>query len=149
MTKKHGTSKHKSQSSKPGDVELRERNKHALSMRRMDLVERLGKYTVVMLGIVGFAYCGIYLPVEASAGQTTTISYVVNFLSKVKADVVISWVATAGTSMWAMKERGKRISEREAKDKRIKKLEEQVDPSRSSSNLSPSGESQQTSVQDS
>ena len=118
-------------------------------MRRMDLVERLGKYAVVMFGVVGFAYCGIYLPFEASAGQTTTISYVVNFLSKIKADVLISWAATAGTGVWAWKERGKRISEREAKDKRIKRLEEQVDPNRSSSNLSPSGESQQTSVQDS
>lgn len=77
-----------------------------------------------------------------SAGQETTINYAVKFLADVKLHVWIAWGTAAGCGMWATTERRKRLSERKEKDERIKKLEQAIDPNRTSSGLSVVGDKQ-------
>lgn len=115
-------------------------NRQVLALRRMDMLENLGRIFLICATIIAVAYVGVYLPIKASAGQTTTITYVLELLTKTKASVLVSWIATACTTLWGWLERRKRIREREEKDKRLLKLEKIVDPNRSSSNLSPTGE---------
>lgn len=133
-----GRTSRKSTSSKKTEEESK--RSHALALRQIEAAEKVLIYLILTVGAVFSLYVAVYLPIVASAGQTTTISYVVDFLTKIRADVVVSWVATAGTTWWGYSERCKRIRERESKDERIKKLEEKLDPTRTSSNLTPAGE---------
>ena len=111
-----------------------------LWMRGFTLVENLGKWLIIGLTIVGAVYFGVYLPIKISAGKTTTISYIVNFLANINAEVIISWVTSGAAALWAVSERKKRLAERAEKDERLKKLEQRVDPGRSSSHLTPTGQ---------
>jgi hypothetical protein len=55
-------------------------------------VAQWGRYALIGLTIVGTVYYGVYMPVVASAGQTTTISFIADLAAKVEAD---RWVAYA------------------------------------------------------
>ena len=110
-----------------------------LRMRRMELAEKLGKPAVWFAGIGVVLYVGVYLPVEASHGEATTITFILDWIAYFKINVVLAWSAAAGCIGWAIAERKKRLRERKERDDRIKKLEMQIDPSRSSSNLTTDG----------
>lgn len=84
-------------------------------------------------------YVGLYLPIKVSVGETTNIHYLLNFISKINANILVSWGATVGTTAWAWGERKKRLQERKERDDRIIVLEKQIDPNRTSSNLTTSG----------
>jgi hypothetical protein len=112
---------------------------HALSMKRWDVGLTLGKYAIWALCIVGCFYVGVALPVKYSAGQTTTISYLLTWAQTIKLDVLLAYGAVAGTTAWAISERLKRIRERKEKDARIASLEQRLDPNRTSSGLLPDG----------
>lgn len=118
---------------------------HALSMKRWDTCLTLGKYAIWGASVVGCFYVGIALPVKYSAGQTTTISYLLTWAQAIKLDVLMAWGAAAGTTVWAITERMKRIRERKERDERIAKLEKERDPSRTSSGLTPEGDQPNTS----
>lgn len=111
-----------------------------IAIRKIDAWETLGRYFLVVSGVVGLAYFGIYMPIEASAGKDTAISYVVNFISDVKLDVVLAWGSAAGASAWAIRERRAKMSERKEKDKRIADLEKHIDSRRTSSGLDVGGD---------
>jgi hypothetical protein len=108
-------------------------------MKRWDVCLTLGKYGILAGCLVGCFYVGIALPVKYSAGQTTTISYLLSWAQAIKLDVFLAWTTTAGMTIWAVRERMKRIKERREKDERIAKLEKQLDPTRTSSGLTPEG----------
>ena len=110
-----------------------------LAVRRMELVEKLGKPFIVMVGLVAIVYFGIYMPIEASRGQKTIITFVLKWIGDFNVHVALAWGSTVGCCGWAITERKKRLREREERDDRIKKLEMQLDPNRSSSNLTTDG----------
>jgi hypothetical protein len=89
--------------------------------------------------MVGCFYVGIALPVQYSAGQTTSISYVLTWVQSLKLDVMLAWGTAAASTVWALRERLKRIRERKERDDRIAKLEREKDPHRTSSGLLPDG----------
>lgn len=97
----------------------------------------------VAMVFIGF-YVGIYLPIQASAGKSTLVSYVVNFATSIKLDVILAWGAAVGCGTWASYEKWKRLRERKEKDERIVELERQIDKGRSSSELNVSGEAGET-----
>jgi len=111
----------------------------ALIWRLMELVERLGIYFIVTGGIVAGLYVAVYLPIKVSHGEETSITFILNWIADFKLNVTLAWGAAAGCGGWAIAERKKRLREREERDDRIKKLEMQVDPNRSSSNLTTDG----------
>lgn len=53
--------------------------------------------------------------------------------------VWLAWGLAAGCGGWGYAERKKRLGERKERDDRIKKLEQTIDPNRSSSGLNVDG----------
>jgi hypothetical protein len=102
-------------------------------------ISTIVKMFLVCLTIFGTAYVGIYLPIEASHGETTTINFLVKWLTNFRMNVVLPWALCGGAMYWASSERKKRLLERHERDERIKKLESKIDPNRSSSNLTVDG----------
>lgn len=113
--------------------------RHTRYMRVCGVVESLGTALLIVLGIAAFAYIAIALPVRYSAGKETTISFALNWVANVQLHVWLAWSAAAGMGTWAWQERKKRIRERTERDERITELEKQIDPNRTSSNLTPHG----------
>jgi hypothetical protein len=107
--------------------------------RKCELAEKIVPPALITFGVVAALYVGIYLPVQASHGETTALSVVYNLVGNFRVSIVISWAAslTLGIGWW--RERKLRIRDRNVKDTRLKELEMHVDPNRTSSGLSPSG----------
>lgn len=82
-----------------------------------------------------------YLPIAVAHGETTTISVAQNWLANINASVYVAWGAAATGITYGELQRRKRTKERAAKDSRIAELETQIDPGRTSSGLTPGGES--------
>lgn len=99
------------------------------------LFTRLG-YTV---GIVLAVYFTFAAPIKYSAGQATSISYLVEFLSSIRVSLWLPTCVAAAALEWGRRERSLRMRERREKDQRIKELEMKLDPNRSSSRLSVDG----------
>lgn len=108
-------------------------------MRTFDLVERLGGKVALAATVCFVVYYGIYMPIAASSGKQTTITYVLSWLVDLRLNFVLpaAWAITATGGWWW--ERRTRIKERIKKDARLKALEEKVDPDRSSSEMSADG----------
>jgi len=94
----------------------------------------LGCTTAVLVSL--FA---IYLPIKESAGQETVINYVANLVADFDLYMWASLGAAgvAGTGWY--RERKKGVEERAQRDQRIAELERQIDPNRTSSNMTPEG----------
>ncbi len=103
----------------------------------------LAKYVIVSGAIVAVVYFGVYLPISVSAGKQTTINYLINAVADFKVHIWIAWAAVAGAGALAANERRLRMRERKVKDKRIEELESAIDPDRTSSGVSVSGEGTQ------
>lgn len=112
----------------------------SISIRKIEAWETIGRYFIVSAAVVGFAYFGIYMPVEASAGQETTISYAAKFITDLKVDVALAWTLATGASAWAYWERKAKMKERREKDRRIADLEKHIDSKRSTSGLDVAGD---------
>ena len=112
----------------------------ATKIRTIAAWETLGRYAIIAAAVIGFAYYGIYMPVEASAGKETTINYAAKFIGDLKIDVAIAWSVAVGASAWAVRERNAKMKERREKDRRITDLEKHIDSKRSSSGLDVSGD---------
>ena len=81
-----------------------------------------------------------YLPIQAAHGETTSITVAQNWLANVNASVYLAWGASALGGAYGWRERKKRLEERKEKDDRISQLEHALDPTRSSSGLTPGGD---------
>lgn len=71
------------------------------------------------------------------SGHDTNLA--VKLLANVDVSIVFSWLATASTSVWAVKERRLRVRKVEQMQARIRQLEEHIDPNRTSSGLTVQG----------
>lgn len=124
---------------RPPQQEMAPEHRFALAIRRTDLVERCFISVVRSIAVIAAIYFGVYLPVKISAGKTTTIQYLVSWLADFNIHVVLAWSAAAACGWWGSQERKKRLHERAKRDERIRELETQLDPNRTSSNLTVDG----------
>lgn len=99
------------------------------------------KYLSTAAGAYFLFYYGVYQALNVTAGKDTNVNYVVSFLEKTRSSnwlwVIVTLIAVA----WAKAERSLRLRDRKIKDSRITTLEQQIDPNRTSSGLSITGES--------
>lgn len=108
---------------------------HAIAMKKLELVTSSMKYMFVGLTFVGCIYVGVALPIKYSAGQTTVIQFMVDWIQHLGIDRVLILVLAGGATGWGYLERTKRLRERSEKDSRIISLEEVIDKNRTSSGL--------------
>lgn len=94
--------------------------------------------TACWLGLAGFAY----LSIKEIAGKETIANVLIElFVRTPEAGVSVLWVAaTALMFVWATGERWVRLRKVRAMSGRIKELEKTLDPTRTSSGLTASGE---------
>lgn len=84
----------------------------------------------------------LYLIVIELAGKDTTVNVLASMLVSLLVDIKFTLVAVLAvtTTIWAFVERGFRRNKVEALQARIRTLETQIDPGRTSSGLTPRGE---------
>ena len=90
-------------------------------------------------GVVACFYC-LYLMIDALAGKTTATDIALNAITDLKLDERILYLLTSGTTFWAIRER--KLRKKTIKDitAQKKELEEHIDPNRTSSNLTETGD---------
>ena len=110
-----------------------------LALKVLDVVRDLGKLFFLTVMVFCVAYFAIYLPVKASHGETTTITFVLDWLARLRLNILLAWGTTFGCFVWARAERAKRLRERQERDTRITELETKLDPNRTSSRLTTDG----------
>lgn len=81
-----------------------------------------------------------YLTVESLAGQNTLADIGINFLSDIKVSVGLAWGACAGGIIYGERQRKLRKNTVERLQGRIRDLETEIDPDRSTSNLTHRGD---------
>ena len=96
----------------------------------------------LLAGFVVFAlvYWGVYKPVEASAGQATTIKVFQEWLGGINAPVWLGWLLAAGTTAALLYIRREHKKERDDWHRRNAEMEKRLDMSRTSSNIDQHGE---------
>lgn len=81
-----------------------------------------------------------YRAVEALAGQRTVADLGLRFLTDVRVSTLAAWLVGASAVMYGWRQRGLRRSAIERMSSRIQELERQFDHKRSSSRLTPRGD---------
>lgn len=112
-------------------------------MYAVDAIRKMG--TMCLIGFWAWAvvYAGVYLPVRDAPGGTTILNVTQKWAFDANLHVYLAWGAAAAGVGYGANERRKRLKERAEKDKRIKELEQHIDPNRTSSGLSVEGERQE------
>lgn len=82
----------------------------------------------------------IYRSIAVLAGQVTVASVWVSFITKASHGGAARWIFTALLAGWGFIERAFRKQNIRRMSARIKNLESQIDPQRTSSGLTPSGD---------
>lgn len=111
-------------------------------LRRGGIAEEIGK-TVRVLLISGAAVGIVYLvghAIETLAGKETEANIFVSLLGKVEISVVLSWIVGGAGVIYGRAQRKLRKTTIESLHGRIKSLESQLDPARTSSKLTPRGD---------
>lgn len=88
---------------------------------------QLLKMAIAWLGIVACVYLGVYLPIEKTAGQTTTISYVLGWAVNLSIDRAVMLVLTGGSLVYGWKQGRTKRTEVAARDARIKEQEKRIE----------------------
>jgi hypothetical protein len=110
-----------------------------LKLHTRELVARGFRQVVTSVTICVVAYF-LYKSIEAAAGTTTLADLSLKFLSNVKINIAVSWsvgITGVGYGVWQRRVRRTTVERLAA---RVKELEEKIDPRRSSSSLTPRGE---------
>lgn len=111
-------------------------------LRRGGIAEEIGK-TVRWLIVGSASVAGLYFvshAIEALAGKQTDANVIVNFLTKFEVSVVLGWAAGGCGLAYGRSQRKLRKAAIERLSGRIQELETQIDPSRSTSRLTPDGD---------
>lgn len=141
--------KGKTVSARAPDVSEQElQRKHERFLAVVVLLTQLGASFFRWGGVLAALYVSIALPIKYSSGQTTVITYVVQWVTDLQAHIVLPWIAGASGLAYGWQQRRRRVSERAERDARIEKLELGYDPNRTSSELSPDGESRRKRADD-
>jgi hypothetical protein len=111
--------------------------------RRHDTIVRLGGLLIgrgFKWGFFAWLVYEIQVSITALAGKTTLTSLIVSLGATVSAVVTVSWATTIAFGIWVFFERRLRKGTVERLSLRVKDLELQLDRGRSSSRLTPRGE---------
>lgn len=81
-----------------------------------------------------------YLGIEALAGKATLADVGIKFLTNIKIEVALAWCAAGGGMLYGYQQRRMRKDTVERLQNRIQELEQNIDPKRSSSKLTPRGD---------
>ena len=100
-----------------------------------------GIFNGLIRGGVIFAcfYC-LYLIVDSLAGKTTAADIALKAITDLELDRSVLYVLTGGTTLWAIRERKLRKKKTKDLGAYVKELEEHIDPNRTSSNLTETGD---------
>ena len=90
-------------------------------------------------GIVACCYC-LYLMIDALAGKTTATDIALKAITDLELDRGVLYVLTGGTTLWAIRERKLRKKKTKDIEAHLKELEKHIDPNRTSSNLTETGD---------
>ncbi len=82
----------------------------------------------------------LFLAVKELAGQNTWAKITVNFLSNIKVSKIIAWIFGGGAIIYGKNQNKLRKDTVEFFEGRIRSLEAQIDPNRSSSKLTQRGD---------
>lgn len=114
----------------------------AESEARRSIAEQIGLTvrTLVWAGCVAFiAHC-VKESIQALAGRNTETDILVQFLSRAEVSEALAWLLAGGGSLYGYGQNRLKKRTTESLTKRITQLERMVDPSRSTSGLTPRGE---------
>lgn len=117
-------------------LELRYQFRFRLINFATQSVDRLIPAAMVVLVV----YFGVYAPVQAMAGKKTLADFGVRVLADVKLGEIIPYVATAMGWLFGVNAQRLRRNTTERLTNRIRELEQHIDPSRSTSGLTPRGQ---------
>jgi hypothetical protein len=113
---------------------------YRMAILRWSVFSKIVIALVIGGSIVGALYVAVALPIQASAGKVTAITYVLEWIQDWQFGTKLALTGTAGSVVWAIVERKLRLRERKTKDSRIAELELRLDPNRTSSGLNVSGD---------
>lgn len=89
--------------------------------------------------LLGIAYC-MYLSIAVLSGKTTLASIGISFLGNVKISEAVAWLFGVSGVAFGYKQRQLRRTTVEHLQSRNIELEKQIDPNRTSSTLTPRGD---------
>lgn len=112
-------------------VMRRQRNGGAIASVVNNLIRWAG-----VVAIAGF----VYLSIDSLAGETTSADIGVRIIGNIKLSEVFAFLFGGGGVAYGLRQRTLRRSTIERLQARIKKLEEKKDPARTSSGLTPKGD---------
>ncbi len=107
--------------------------------KKWDIIWGIFNRLICWGGIVACFYC-LYLIVDSLAGKTTATDIALKAITDLKLDRGVLYLLTGGTTLWAIRERKLRKKNTKHRSAHIKELEEHIDPNRTSSNLTATGD---------
>ena len=107
--------------------------------KKWDIIGGIFNGLIRWIGIIVCFYF-LYLMVDSLAGKTTATDIALKAITDLKLDRGILYLLTGGTTLWAIRER--RLRKRNTKHRAAytKELEKHIDPNRTSSNLTETGD---------
>lgn len=113
---------------------------HELKIKRLDVLSNALDRIFPFLTILGFTIFGIYLPAEALAGKTTFANIGINVLGGLTITNSVSYVFGISGIAYGLRAQRLRGSVTARLTERGRALEERLDPKRTSSGLTPRGQ---------
>ena len=107
--------------------------------KRWDIIGGIFSRLIRWGGIIACFYF-LYLIVDSLAGKTTATDIALKAITDLKLDRGILYLLAGGTTIWAVRERKLRKKNTKHISEHIKELEELIDPNRTSSNLTETGD---------
>jgi hypothetical protein len=120
------------------ETELRFLRRHRIGDSIATVLNNLIRWS----GLVGIAYF-LFRSIDILAGQHTEANFGIEFLSKIQITYKLAIAITAGAIFYAQRQRKLRRDVVERLAKRIQELELRIDPQRSSSLLTPRGDTRE------
>ena len=126
------------------DTDLRIATLESLERRHRTgvVIEQVGLTARVIVMCVMVAFLGWCAKeaVSALAGRVTGTNIVLQFFGFLEVSIAVAWGAAAAAAIWGFRERSLRRSTTKRMSDRVEELELLIDPGRTSSNLSRTGE---------
>jgi hypothetical protein len=120
-------------------AELRAENRILRQLRTSEGFVSVFNTLIKWGGLLGISYFA-YLSIDALAGQTTAADIGIKFLADVKVSEAVAWIFGGSGIAYGLRQRKLRRDTVERVQRRVEGLEKEIDPKRSSSELTRRGE---------
>ena len=107
--------------------------------KRWDIIGGIFNRLIRWGGVIVCLYF-LSLMVDSLAGKTTATDIALKAITDLKLDRGILYLLTGGTTLWAIRERRLRKGNTKHRAAYTKELEKHIDPNRTSSNLTETGD---------